>query len=249
MASKIIDGNENGYTKSDLLALLATGGALTEAAYIGEGAIPFATVITSSGETEQVSLEHLLKNPSLVRANVDIRDVDSFNRYVNLYRIKGDKNLAIFADITETGAKFTAVLDYHLENSAVAERGEHRAVFTCTPTPEWRRWTASDKKPMTQEDFARFLEDNAPDIVTPSSAAMLEIALSLEARTTGDFSQATRLDNGALSFRYSENVEARAGLNGSLEIPAVLKSLLLRLSVPRFSGSKLVFATGSTPGS
>lgn len=208
---------------SNLANMLATGAALTAVTRIGEGDIPFATVIEPTGETRQESLEHLLAKPSIVRAAVVIQDVESFIRYVNLYRRKSDENLAIFANVTESGASFTAILDYHKEGSAVAEHGAHRAVYTCTPTPEWARWTAGDKKQMAQEAFAQFLEDNAPDIVSPSSAQMIEIALSLEARTTGDFKQATRLENGSLSFHYSENIEAKAGLNGSIEIPSTFE--------------------------
>lgn len=206
--------------------LLAAGQALTKHTSI-EGGIPFAPVITSMGESKLISLEHLLRRPSVTRAQVNVNDAASFIGYVN--RFMPDRSTseaccaAIFVSVTETGASFTAVLDYHHDRNGGPERGEHRVVYVCEPTPEWKRWTAGDKERMSQADFARLLEDNAPDIVTPSSATMLEIALSLEARTAGDFSSATRLDNGALQFRYSENIEAKAGLNGNVEIPAIFE--------------------------
>ncbi len=212
-------------SREALLEVLAVGGSIAGPSRVADRAIPSAVVIEGDG-TRYKSLEHLLEKPAVLRSRVELLDVDSFVAYVNRFARRGagasahDDTLALFADIDETSVSFTGIIDYHSSRSLQAERGAHRVFYRCAPTPEWRRWTESNGRKMSQEEFAQFIEDNAPEMVAPSSAQMMEIALSLEARTTGEFKQATRLENGALSFRYSESIDAKAGLNGDLEIPA-----------------------------
>jgi len=202
------------------MELIALGQALANPFVRTDSGIPFITQLTGSGETKQVSLEAFAAKPCITRAAVKIEEVDSFCRYVNTYRADAPlERLAIFADITTTGATFTAILDYHNTHGGEAERGENRAVFACTPTVEWSRWMGLNGVKMSQADFALFLEDNAPDIAEPSSAQMLEIALNLEAKTEGDFASAVRLQNGTVNFKYSENTAARVA-NSEVEVPA-----------------------------
>lgn len=205
--------------RENLMNVLAIGGALSEPVN-RDDSVPFITTVSSSGATSQVSLEQFLLRPAVVRASVAVNDVDSFNAYVNKYRRSENDRLIIFADVTETGASFLAVLDYIHDGSCMADRGDHRVSYTCKPTPEWARWTAFNKKQMSQLDFAQFVEDNAPDFVDPSSAEMQEIALTLEAKTDGEFSSAARLQNGSFRLRYNETVTAKAGENGNVDIPS-----------------------------
>lgn len=207
----------------DVLGIVGLGAALSRPTQ-GDGIIPFSTVLTERDETKQVSLEHLLTRPSIVRANVTVRDVESFVAYIEKYRSGSpEAKPAIFASVTEIGAEFTAILDYHHNGSATPEWGVHRCVFTCTETVEWTRWMRQNKQAMNQEVFARFIEDNAPDFVNPSSSWMQEMALTLEARQTGEFANAVRLQNGTFSLRYSETIDAKAGANGDQEIPATFE--------------------------
>ena len=57
---------------------------------------------------------------------------------------------------------------------------------------------------MTQVDFARFLEENMPDVVEPDSAELLEVALTFEAKKSVEFSSGVRLANGQIQFQYDE---------------------------------------------
>lgn len=72
---------------------------------------------------------------------------------------------------------------------------------------------------MTQADFAEFIEDNAKDIVNPSSAEVLEIAQSLQVKRGVEFESGTRLADGNVQFGYRENTTATAGNVGQLSIP------------------------------
>jgi len=204
--------------ETDLTHLLAAGGVLAK---IRDGIdrVPHA-VMMDNGSTKVVDLEHLLLRPAAVRADVVVHDVDSFIDYINRYRHPQNDRLVIFSKVTETEAGFHAVLDYVHDNSIMADRAQHNLRFQCQETPEWRRWMGSNKKPMSQAEFAQFIEDNAPDFVEPSSAAMREIALTLEARVDGSFAGAHRLENGSTRLRYNQEVTAKAGENGDVEIPS-----------------------------
>ncbi len=42
-------------------------------------------------------------------------------------------------------------------------------------SPEWDTWQSKDGEKCNQMDFAEFVEDNAPDIVNPDAATILEV--------------------------------------------------------------------------
>jgi uncharacterized protein YfdQ (DUF2303 family) len=166
-------------------------------------------------------LEDTLPTPTAVRATVNMGDLVSFVRYINTY---GDEEATqVFASVNEKGASFQAILDYHRKNplSDTVEPSwcRHRALYLCPQTPEWKRWQASSGKTMDQQEFAEFIEDSERDLVKPTGAEMLEIALTLQAKTNVEFASAVRLQNGNVQLRYQENTTATAGATGQLLVP------------------------------
>ena len=112
--------------------------------------------------------------------------------------------------------KFTAIFN---DNAGTAPGWQdHRAVYSCPLAVEWREWTAKNGQAMNQEAFAKFIEDNAPDIVTPPAADMIEIARTLEAKKKVSFASGVRLDNGATEFTYEEDIQGTAA-KGRLQVP------------------------------
>lgn len=165
-------------------------------------------------------LEDTLPSPTAVRATVAMGDLASFIRYLNGF---GDSQATqVFASVTEKGASFQAILDYHRKGATgllVASWCRHRALYLCPQTPEWKRWQASSGEAMNQEEFAEFIEESERDLVKPSAADMLEIALTLQAKTNVEFSSAVRLQNGNVQLRYQEATTATAGATGQLLVP------------------------------
>jgi uncharacterized protein YfdQ (DUF2303 family) len=96
---------------------------------------------------------------------------------------------------------------------------DHRAVFKAEHTPEFAKWLAQDKKRMAQTDFAEFIEDNLADIAEPAAAVLLEVASTIQATTGINFASAKRLHDGQTQLTYTENIEAKAGASGALQIP------------------------------
>lgn len=172
------------------------------------------------------SLERYLEKPIRKRARLDVRDHQSFIAYVTQHKEAGTQ---LFAQITEQGGSFTAIIDYHQHAETGEPRfGEHVIVYTAEHTPEWKRWMAGSGKTQGQVELALFIEDNRMDIVNPDGATMLELIKSFEATAGSDFKSAIRLENGDRQIKYTHTTQAKAGVNGDLIIP---DSFFLKLPV------------------
>lgn len=166
-------------------------------------------VIVPSGYTVQ-DMEDSLPAPTRARGTATLTDAQSFVAYVDELkspstRLYGQAN----------PPKFTAVFNDHGDGAGWQD---HRAVYSCPLSVEWREWTAKSGSQMSQEQFAKFIEDNAPDIVTPPAADMIEIARTLEAKKKVNFASGVRLDNGATEFTYEEDIQGTAA-KGRLQVP------------------------------
>lgn len=160
------------------------------------------------------ALEKAGAHPKRKTGTVLLGDLASFNVYA---ADQGETHdTYIYAD-PETRT-LTAVLNDHSKEDSESGWRDHRAVYKAELSREFANWLQHNKKPMDQEEFAIFLEDNIADVVAPSGETLLQVALTLQAKTEVNFSSQKRLDNGQVQFAYSETVDARAG-TGLIEIP------------------------------
>jgi uncharacterized protein YfdQ (DUF2303 family) len=196
---------------TDTEAALAAGTALgaPHAPGTEDGTGAYAVVPTGY---ELKSLEEFLPHPLRVKEAVQLHETESFIEYVNEYRRPGTH--IFFCQETE---RFVAVLDFH-ENPATPNWCDHVSSYQPTRSPEFKTWSAYDRKTMTQVDFARFLEENMPDIVEPASAHMLEVALTFEAKKSVEFSSGVRLPSGQIQFEYNEVIRGTSQ-KGAMEVP------------------------------
>lgn len=96
---------------------------------------------------------------------------------------------------------------------------DHRVEYKAEYTPEFDNWVRHNKQPKSQGEFAEFIEDNLADITEPGAQLLLDVATTMQAKTDINFSSAKRLQNGQVQLQYTEAIDARAGVNGALEIP------------------------------
>jgi uncharacterized protein YfdQ (DUF2303 family) len=161
----------------------------------------------------------LAERPARIKANVQVYEEDSFIKYFSDYR---DVNSRIFAD--ERSGIVLGILDYHEDDNAGEKTPRprwccHRVELGLGKSEEWTLWTSQNTKRMSQEEFARFLEDNSPDLLSPDPAAMIEMARSMSARSEINVESAVRTNKGA-TFRYNEVVKAGAlGPAGEFTVP------------------------------
>ena len=197
----------------DVQSAIAAGAALGDARTVPDtlGPAGFYTVVPENYRVE--SLEEFMARPLRIQQKVDLHDAASFIAYVQEF---GDHEISrIFFD--QEHETFQVVIDYHAGNGQPGWC-EHVADFTARRSVEFTTWMGQNRKQMTQVDFARFLEDNIPDIVEPNSADLLQVALTFEAKKSVEFASGVRLNNGQIQFQYDEIVRG-AAQKGTLEVP------------------------------
>ena len=164
-------------------------------------------------------------------------DVDSLIGYLAKH---SRAETEIYADVDSSS--ITAVINAH-EGIDASEKdeptdspsyaglagwGDHRAILTVPLTEDWKAWIAGDGKLYGQTLFAEFVEQHLPNFVTPDGATMLELAQSFRAASKVSFEQSRRLKSGETKLEFREDVEAKAGARGSIDIPDEL-SIALRV--------------------
>jgi uncharacterized protein YfdQ (DUF2303 family) len=128
--------------------------------------------------------------------------------------------------------KITAVFN---DNRGAALPGwrDHRAEFKAEYTLEFDNWMRNNKQPKEQTAFAEFIEDNFADIAAPDATRLLDIASTMQAKTSIDFKSSKRLADGQAQLSYVETIDAKAGAAGELTIP---KEFTLALRVFKNGG-------------
>lgn len=184
-------------------------------------------VVTPAGYNV-TSLEKFIFNeyadrPHRTKQAVTVLDPDSFISYWTEFR---DGNSRIFADVD--GKRFLGVIDYH-EPVDGARWLSHSVTLQLRHTEEWKTWTGKNESPMCQADMALFIEDNAPDVVDPTAASMMEVARTLQVNQDVVFDSSVRLTDGSVSFSYREETKTAAA--GKISVPERFK-----IAIPVFEG-------------
>lgn len=190
---------------NNVQAAAALGAA--NAAQQAVGGVPF--VVVPEGYAV-ANLEAMLAAPSRKRGAIAYRDAASFCRAVAeqitpATRLYGNQQTPSFAAVFN---------DHHTD----AGWRDHTATYACPLSVEWKTWTGANKRPMAQEAFAQFIEDNAPDCVSPDAATMIEISRTLEAKKKVNFASAIRLSNGESELSYEEEISGTAS-KGKIKVP------------------------------
>mgnify|MGYP001766930482 CR=1 FL=1 len=168
-----------------------------------------ALVIDLEAEADAADYKH---QPRHKVGTYQVHDADSLIAYLAKHC---DSASEVWADVV--GAKITGVLDAHFADEARNEK--HRVVYGVEYTTAWKAWTAADGRLLDQHQFAELIEERAVDVVTPSGADMLEIAQTFKATIGVSVESSKRLSDGQRQFEYREQVDAKAGKAGRMEIP------------------------------
>lgn len=209
---------------SDFAAALAAGQKLAEAQVVE---INGTQVLIHQQGLQVKEYESQRARPRRIERTVETTHVQSFIDYFNRF---ADENSTIFVDVENR--LFIGIIDYHEDATAARAGGEetgnqnaprhgcHKVTYKCPLTPEAKKWLDNDGAKKSQVEFAEFIEEGAPEIVEPNAAEMLEIALTMQAKTGVDFSSGIRLDNGQVQLTYREDIQGTAGVTGQLKIPS-----------------------------
>lgn len=210
--------------------LLINGVLARPVTYDGNESIKASSMLIPEGYTvEHLPWEQTLDTPLRKRAIRLFNDIDSLVAYTLHHGTK--TNTTVWVDDNESRIIQSSFVDVIFDDHSQKHAGwaEHKAELKLKKSDQLKTWLASNTRDYNQFNFSEFIEDNIRDIITPDASTLLEIVSTLQSKNKVSFDSAVRLDNGAVQVRYSEEVSATAGKQGTLEIPQVFK-----IAVPIF---------------
>lgn len=164
-----------------------------------------------NGGIKVVTTDDYAASPRRVTRSAIARDPATFLAYLD-YRGVGGGPLEVWADLNSRS--ITGIID-----GGAGWRGD-RVTLQLEHSAEWLAWSGASGNLSSQAAFSDFLEDQISVIAEPDGAVLLEIVQSIQGSTKATWQSADWLDNGARAFAWVEEVEAKAGRKGKLEIPS-----------------------------
>lgn len=191
-----------------------------------------AFVVPVDSNVVLIDTEQYEDGPWRKKGRYAVHDADSFVGYFN-------KHAAIEAEVWAdmVNSRIVGVCNAHSAGDAAGWE-DHRVTYAVQQTLAWQAWVALDGKLLDQSRFAEHIEDRTVDIVDPSAAHMLELAQTFQATIGVSFESSKQLSSGERQLSYRENVDAKAGKAGQLDIPQAFK-----LALRPFEGADLFGVT------
>lgn len=112
-------------------------------------------------------IENFRFKPSRKRGTAQALTLQSFIDLTNRHKTTDS---AVFAATDWKAPSFSAVIDYHAKEGALADNLRHRISYAFPASEEWKAWVAQNGEPMEQGLFAAFLEDRIADLSAPTDA-------------------------------------------------------------------------------
>lgn len=194
-------------TNENIQVLLNAGAAAAEVRWPGEGAegeIPFLAI---PDDYRIADLESLLPAPARKRAEVTMTDAPSFIAYTMKHGSMDE--CVIYADIDTEASRCRLVAVMNDHGADAAQWRDHRCTFAPALSVEWKRWISKNGQPMSQANFAAWLEENLPDIASvpnmPTGADILAMALGFEANADKRLRSKINLQSGGVTFEFVDD--------------------------------------------
>jgi uncharacterized protein YfdQ (DUF2303 family) len=195
-------------------------------------------------------LDRYLLRPDRRRGTATLTDAASFIEHVKRF---ASEDSAVFASPTRSAPKFTVVFDYHPSGSKATDADfmGHRATYAPALSDPWNAWSGKNGVPMSQVDFATFIEDHITDVVVPnlddpnlktfadlvqgrfaSPSDLLAMSRGLAINVETTVKNAVQLTSGIINVQYEET--HKDGMGQPISI-----ANLFQVCIPVFYGGQL----------
>lgn len=205
-------------------------------------------------ETVHVLWDRLDQSPISLKSEVEVNriwparctgtaDAQTLKSFINLVNRHKDEHSVIFGNTAWPDPALTAIIDYHQIDHA-PRWGKHRIVYKFPLTDEFKAWIKHNSDPMSQFDFANFLEDHAAELAAPLNTErqnyeslfrekfatpieLVDLSRSLEVYQNAHVKHAGRISTGEREIIFKqENTDAHGQ---KVEVPGIFM-----ISVPAF---------------
>lgn len=166
--------------------------------------------------------------PERVKGAATLASLDSFIAHARRFGAK--ERGAVFVVSDPKAPRMVSVLNYHT-NADAPQWCDHTGAYAFPLSRAWKAWAERAGKPMSQEDFAAFLEDRAHEVADPktpgvkdavaalarldlrvaSPAEVLTASRGLAATVEVQVENSSSLSNGDVKFIYAEKVKGEKG--------------------------------------
>lgn len=226
-------------TEAEAVAKLATENADTQIVPIERGNVDKCDVLAVPNGFRLESLKKFVDEyrpvPERKTGTAILRELDSFILHTNRFK---DANSVVFADPNPDKPRLLTVFDYNEQGEGSPRWGQHRAKYPFPLSEEWKAWRQLDNKPMSQDQFAHFLEDRITDVVAPENAGesgkafvaqigcefaspsrLLELSKGLSVFVAAQVANHTNLSTGETQIVFAESHSASANGQRQLKVP------------------------------
>lgn len=156
------------------------------------------------------NLEKHLPTPLRKTGSAALDDLDSFVWYVKEHGSLSSCRIYVTVEYQSGALKMAAVFNDH--DQAGPQWRDFTAIFKPALSLEWQRWSANNRKAMSQAEFATFIEDSLPEIATvqgmPTGSDMMTLATTFEATSEKRFKSGMRLQSGGMAIEYVDQEDA-----------------------------------------
>lgn len=192
-------------------------------------AAPFVVLRGNDGSESVRIIDEQIETPHHIDSKITVLDVPSFKEYFVRY---ADEHSLIYGSLNP--AQFVAILNEPAPDGM--DWRDHRLTLRLEHAKEWDEWIGKDgHKFESMDSFAEWLEDQVPDIIAPSGAEFLEMALNMKVNEAVRFNESRRLSDGYVELGYSNWVEGQTSTvrGGTISIPE-----RFTIKIPVFKGIK-----------
>ncbi len=207
---------------------------------LGPRGLPYAIleedgkeVVQFVGAADQTGVQAVF--PPTKPRNARMDDLESFIAYVE-EQASAHLGARVYAEM-EPGVRFTLVIDDEQDGKRLQWR-DNRCTYQPRYSKEWETWVSHSgpkHKFDGNEDFALFIENNMPDVISPQATDLLSIVKHFRVSESREWSNKVELANGAAHLSYRRVVEGQSTTNmgDTVAIPEAIV-----LEIPIFAGLK-----------
>lgn len=186
-------------------------------------------------------LNHYRETP---KNRTGIANVSNLESFISLTTRHKDDDSVIFADSNMPAPFLMAVIDYHTTERK-ANNLAHKILYKFPITKEYNAWLNMDSEPMSQEEFAEFLEIRVPELASATQeeiklyskyfnnqrfaepTELLQLAKQLDINVSNKVTNGQNLATGEKTIIFTEEQTNTKGQ--ALDVPS-----LFMVSVPAF---------------